>query len=553
MFKATKQIMRLSQNLPFIVKFVVIKFFTSSRMSILNQTEKVDLVYFIYFLRNVCSAPRLWKSRYTKSYSSSREEFGIVGQIRHMSTVSPTNLMPKICLQKRFYDSLIMFLCVITLSFNANAAVNFKIDGKDVPKTKILISSTNDLQNQAARAAKDDIEEILARIKRNLKATELFDVAQQDAIPSINIAGKDLSVEKVPDFIRYGSAGVAMLLVADASFAHNANGSLGDLEIKIRLWDVLDERQVFGKFYSSNKSNYKKISSLISDEIFKAATGEKIGHFDSKIVYVAESGSPLKRSKRLATMDFDGENRRYLTSGKDLVLTPVFVKQKNEILFVRFFGEKPQIYSISTNNALVRKIGSFRNTTFAPTVNPQNTSLIAFSVIENSNSHIYQINSFTNQATKLTDTKAIDTTPFYSPDGKYIVFSSDRSGSEQLYIMESDGDRVKKISSDSGNYSKPVWSPNGKSIAFTKMKANQFSIGIIDIDGRNEKTITKGYLVEGAKWSPSSRYLIYSRKNGAYGKASIPRLYVIDVVTGFEREVPTVDGEGATDPDWMAN
>ena len=216
--------------------------------------------------------------------------------------------------------------CIIVLSFNAQAAVNFRIDDKEIPKTKILVSSGSNQQNQAAKA---DIEEILSRIKHNLKSTDLFDIAQKHIISSVNIAGAeaDLSVEKVPDFIKYNSAGVAMLLISDASFAAN-----GDLEIKIRLWDVLDERQVFGKFYSSNKSNYKKIANLISDEIFKAATGEKIGHFDSKIVYVAESGGPLKRTKRLVTMDFDGENRRYLTSGKDLVLTPVFVKQKNEIL-----------------------------------------------------------------------------------------------------------------------------------------------------------------------------------------------------------------------------
>ena len=278
-----------------------------------------------------------------------------------------------------------------------------------------------------------------------------------------------------------------------------------------------------------------------------------MGHFDSKITYVAESGGVLKRVKRIVIMDFDGENRRYLTNGRDLVLTPIFSHQKNEILFVRFFGEKPQIYSLDTNNALVRKVGGFRGTTFAPTVSPADPNVIAFSVIENGNSNIYQMNLFTNQTTRLTNTRAIDTTPSYSPDGKRLVFSSDRGGSEQLYIMSSDGGNAKKISTDSGSYSKPMWSPDGKFIAFTKLKANQFSIGMIDVDGRNEKTLTSGYLVEGAKWSPSGRYIIYSRKNGSYGKASVPRLYVIDVLTGFEREIPTAENEGATDPDWVMN
>ncbi|MCE3255517.1 MAG: tolB [Rickettsiaceae bacterium] len=439
-----------------------------------------------------------------------------------------------------------LFFCSILSLNGANAAINFRIDSKDIPKSKILISSVENLTKNDG--SKNVAEEILFKVKRNLKGTDLFDIIQKESIKNTDIAADKLSIEKVPDLTKYNSAGVGMLLIADAGF--NANG---DLEMKIRLWDVLDERQIFGKVYSSSKGNYKKIANMISDEIYKATTGEKIGHFDSKIVYVAESGGALKRTKRLVMMDFDGENRRYLTNGKDLVLTPTFSKQKNEILFVRFFGEKPQIYSIDTNTNLVRKVGGFRNTTFAPAFNPRDKNEIVFCVIENGNSNIYQMNLLTNKLTRITSTRAIDTTPSYSPDGKYIVFSSDRTGSEQIYIMDSDGDDVKRISSEGGSYSKPVWSPDGKFIAFTKIKSGQFSIGLFDAQGKNEKTLITGYLVEGAKWSPSSRYLIYSRKDAGYGKASIPRLRVVDILTGFDREIPTVASEGATDPDWSLN
>ncbi len=450
----------------------------------------------------------------------------------------------------KFITRITLFFFLITQSNLCLAAVNLRIDNKEIPKVKILFGSTskNNLQ------AKADIDEILGKVKRNLQSTDLFEVTQKPSNITAVAAGTvdDLSIEKVPDFVKYSSLGVGMLLVIDANF-----NQTGDLEIKVRLWDVLDERQLFGKFYSSNRGNYKKMSALISDEIFKAATGEKKGHFDSKIAYIAESGGALKRMKRIVMMDFDGENLRYLTNGRDLVLTPTFAGkingQRNEILFVRFFGEKPQIYSLDTDNALVRKVGSFRGTTFAPAANPANPDIIAFSVIDNGNSNIYQMNLATNQNTRLTSTRAIDTTPSYSPDGKYIAFSSDRSGSEQIYIMNNEGRDVRKITSDSGSYSKPMWSPDGKFIAFTKIKAGQFSIGIIDIDGRNEKNLESSYLIEGAKWSPNSRYLIYSKKTGAYGKASVPKLYVTDVLTGFERQLPTPEGEGATDPDWVMN
>ncbi len=443
----------------------------------------------------------------------------------------------------KFFTRIALFCFILIQANNSQAAVNLRIDNKEIPKVKILFGSTSRNTPQA----KSDIDEILAKVKRNLQSTDLFEVSQRQG----NIAAgtsDDLSIEKVPDFVKYSSSGVGMLLVVDANFNQS-----GELEIKVRLWDVLDERQLFGKFYAANRGNYKKMSNLISDEIFKAATGEKMGHFDSKIAYIAESGGALKRMKRVVTMDFDGDNLRYLTNGRDLVLTPIFVPKQDEILFVRFFGEKPQIYSLDTNNALVRKVGSFRGTTFAPTINPKDSNVIAFSVIDNGNSNIYQMNLASNQNIRLTNTKAIDTTPSYSPDGKYIAFSSDRSGSEQIYIMNNEGRDVRKISSDGGTYSKPVWSPDGKFLAFTKIKSGQFSIGIVDIDGRNEKTLTSGYLVEGAKWSPNSRYLIYSKKTGAYGKSSIPKLYITDVLTGFERQLPTPEGEGATDPDWVMN
>lgn len=437
-----------------------------------------------------------------------------------------------------------IFCLILIFSFfgisSAKAAMSLNIDGVNVPRIKVLI---NFPQNPAT---KRNLDEIAQSIKNNLEGTNLFEVWQK---PVEGVANNQISVEKIPSFSKFSSSGVDMLLIMDGSF-----NSVGELEIKVRFWDVLDERQLFGKFYSSRKNNYKRLSNLVSDEIFKVVTGEKMGHFDSKVVYVAESGGSRNRVKRIAIMNYDGSDHRYLTSGRDLVLSPIFAKQKNELFFVRFFGEKPQIYNLDLTNALVRKVGGFRGTTFAPNVNPKDPNIIAFSVIDTrGNSNIYQMNLFNNKITQLTNTRAIDTTPSYSPDGNNIVFSSDRGGSQQLYIMNSDGSGIRKITSDKANYSKPMWSPDSKYIAFTKMKAGQFSIGIMDVDGRNEKILTSGYLVEDSKWAPSSRYIIYSRKNGAYGKASIPKLFVIDILTGFDKQLTTPENEGATDADWMMN
>lgn len=431
----------------------------------------------------------------------------------------------------------LIILAFALVSYNSYAQVSFNIRNEATPKTKILFLGFD----SANYELKSDIFEITDIIKYNLGTTDLFEIVKYTN-PSTS---QNLNSDNIPDFQKYQKLGIGAILAADFKY-----GSDGNLEIRLRMWDVLDERQLFGKYYSASKASYKKMANLISDEIFKSITGEKSGHFNSKILYVAETGSVLKRTKKIISVDFDGSNRRVLTDGRDLVLTPIFSKRNNEILLLRYKNNRPQVTSLDLNEYRFRRIGGFESTTYAANIHPQNPDIILISAIQDGNSDIYEVNLSQNSATKLTKNPAIDTTPYYSPDGNYIVFASDRDGSQRLYLMDQDGSNVKKISRNSGAYSKPVWSPDGKFIAFTKLIGGRFYIGLMSPNGYNEKLITNGYLVEGARWSPNSRYLIYSRKNGPYGKDSIPRLYTIDIVTGYEREIPTPENEGATDPDW---
>jgi TolB protein len=453
---------------------------------------------------------------------------------------------------KIFRLFLLLFFVFSNQSF---AALSFSVKNEEIPKTKILFfgfDSTDPL-------IKKDGNEILERIRKNLKTTNLFEILKhsgqievanpkKDEVPQqteVAAPKESLGVESVPDFEKYAKAGIGAIVVTQLNYDFS-----GNLEIRIRMWDVLDQRQLFGKFYSSSPDNYRKVSNIISNEIFKAITGEASGHFGSQILYVSESGSAAKRIKKINLIDFDGENHRVLTDGRDLVLTPIFSKRADEIFYLRFFQGRSQVFSFDLRTLRNRKVGGFKGTTFAPSINPKDSNSLLLSAIIDGNSDIYELDINANSARRLTKTASIDTTPSYSPDGKMIAFASDREQGQQLYIMDSKGFSVERISFGGGAYSKPMWSPDGKMIAFTKIKSGQFYIGVIAPNGKGEKLLTSAYLVEGAKWSPNGRYLIYSKKTGHYGRASIPRLYIIDVVTGFEFEVPTPKGEGASDPDW---
>ena len=323
----------------------------------------------------------------------------------------------------------------------------------------------------------------------------------------------------------------------------------GRLQVEFRLWDVFAEQQLTGLRYTTTQQNWRRIAHIMADAIYKRITGED-GYFDTRIVYVSEAGPMDKRIKRLAIMDQDGANHRFLTDGRALVLTPRFSPSSQEITYLSYGRGVPRVYLFNIDTGQQEVLGDFPGMTFAPRFSPDGNKVI-MSLAVDGNSDIYTLDLRTRQATRLTDSPAIDTSPCYSPDGAQIVFNSDRGGSQQLYVMRADGSDVKRISFDSGaRYGTPVWSPRGDLIAFTKIEGGQFYIGVMRPDGTGERLLTQAFLVEGPTWAPNGRVLQYFRQgpSDAKGKGGTSRLYSIDLTGYNEREVITP--QDASDPAW---
>ncbi len=317
----------------------------------------------------------------------------------------------------------------------------------------------------------------------------------------------------------------------------------GKLKVAFRLWDIYGEQQIAGKEYNTLTQNWRRIAHLIADEIYGRLTGEG-GYFDTRIVYVSETGSKKSRIKRLAIMDQDGENHKFLTNGRYLVLTPRFSPNTQEILYLSYAGGKPRVYLRDLQTGREESLGTFEGMSFAPRFN-HNGQRMVMSIARGGNTEIYEMDLRSRQMKRLTNSPGIDTSPSYSPDGKRIVFNSDRGGSQQLYVMNSDGSGVKRISFGKGNYSTPVWSPRQDMIAFTKQTGGRFLIGVMRADGSGERSITEGWLVEGPTWAPNGRVLMFTRQDGGRART---RIYSIDVTGRFQREVLTPTE--ASDPAW---
>ena len=315
------------------------------------------------------------------------------------------------------------------------------------------------------------------------------------------------------------------------------------LKTEFRLWDLSTGEQVAGQQYTTEASNVRRVAHIVSDAVFSRITGEK-GWFDSRVVFVDETGSAENRRKRLAIMDQDGGNVKMLTRGDNLVVTPRFSPTAQEVAYMSFGDAEPQVLLLNLETGQRETVGNFPGMTFSPRFSPDGAKVV-MSLEEGSASNLYVLDVASKRSSRLTDTAAIDTSPSYSPDGGQIVFESDRGGTQQVYVMPAGGGGAKRISFGDGRYSTPVWSPKGDLIAFTKQKSGSFAIGVMKPDGSGERILTEGFHNEGPTWAPNGLYVMFFRDPGGGGGSKI---VMSDIYGRGEFPVPTP--AGASDPAW---
>jgi TolB protein len=354
---------------------------------------------------------------------------------------------------------------------------------------------------------------------------------------------RNVGVNAAPRFADWRSIGASGLVVGQIAQVG------GNIKVDFRLWDVVVGQQATGLSFTSQPSNWRRLGHIIADAVYKRVTGEE-GYFDTRVAYVSESGPLTNRTKRIAIMDQDGANNRYITDGRTLAVTPRFSPTLQEIVYMAY-GEgmsPPKVYLQNVDSGRRELLGNFPGMSFAPRFSPDG-SKVAMSLAKDGNTDLYEMDVRGQSLRRLTNTAAIDTSPCYSPDGTQIVFNSDRGGTQQLYVMGAGGGGGKRISFGDGRYATPVWSPRGDYIAFTKIMGGSFGIGVMRPDGTGERMLASGFLVEGPTWAPNGRVLMYyEQQPNSGGRAGSVTLRQVDITGRFGRQVPTpTDG---SDPAW---
>ncbi|WP_084399325.1 Tol-Pal system beta propeller repeat protein TolB [Henriciella aquimarina] len=391
--------------------------------------------------------------------------------------------------------------------------------------------------------------EITEVVQNDLISTGLFTITPESAHIQ-----RDLSIDTQPRFADWKIIQTDALVVGEVDTVTVEGVEF--IRASVRLWDVYGEEVMrlegqAGRRFTAKPEDWRRIAHKIADTIYSRLTGED-PYFDTRIVYIAETGPKDARKTRLAIMDSDGANVKYLTTDNNLVLSPRFSPSNQQITYMSYENQEPRVYLFDIQNGRQEVLGDIK--TFAPRFSRDGESVL-MTKANNGNSDIYIRDLVTQEMRRLTDNPNIDVSPSMSPDGRQVVFTSDRGGSPQLYIMNVDGspltcpsggrDTVCRITFGSGAYSAPVWSPRGDLIAFTKQLRGKFHIGVIGTDGEGERLLTESYLDEGPAWSPNGRVIIFAREPYAGGPR---KLWSVDLTGRNLRQVPTPTE--ASDPAW---
>ena len=435
---------------------------------------------------------------------------------------------------KKLYNLLLIIVSLMITSPSYSQDLKININKGKVEPLPIAIADFTDENGQSSETG---------RLISNVITNNLVSSGQFSALAPAAFIAPPTNPKVRPNFSDWTPFGIKALVTGSV-----INKDNNKIEVEYRLWDIIAETDMVGFRYTVEKDSWRRVAHIISDDTFERLTGDK-GYFDTRIVYISESGPANERKKRLAIMDQDGENHQFLTNGNFLVLTPRFSPNTQEITFLAYYNNEPRVYIFNLLTGEKELLGSFPGMTFAPRFTPDGKKII-MSFSNKGITDIYVMDLKSQNVNRLTNNPSIDTSPSFSPNGKTITFNSDRGGTQQIYVMDEKGRNIKRISYGKGRYATPVWSPKGDLIAFTKMLGGIFYIGVMNPDGSGERLLAKGYLVEGPTWAPNGRVLMYFKQNRPTKETSNTdvNLYKIDV-TGF-KEVKIITPSDASDPAW---
>lgn len=432
------------------------------------------------------------------------------------------------------------FICFVMALFsfvfvsNARAELHVDVIAGNVEPISIAVQKFETKGNVSA----SDAKMLRSVVENDLKRTGLFRIVNHDAFPEF------VKMNDMPNFKSWSAIKTQALVQASIQ-----NEGKNSYKLEFYLWDVKGQEQIEAQSLIASKKSMRRLAHIMADAIYERLTGET-GYFDTQIVFIAETGSVMNRTKRMAIMDQDGYGMRYLSDKKTFVMSPHFSPNMSTVVFLSYRNDDPMVWVLDLDTGDQTKLGNFGGMSFAPRFSPDGTK-VALSLVKNGITNIYEYDMAAKSLRQLTFGKHIDTSPSYSPDGRYMAFNSDSSGSQQIHVLDLQNGKQKRITFGAGRYATPAWSPDGQFIAFTKMADDTFYIGIMNTEGRHEKILAGGWYMEAPSWAPGSRRVVYYETERTDGDMErVSHIRSVDITGQNIYDIDLPDNLNGTEPTW---
>lgn len=428
-----------------------------------------------------------------------------------------------------------IIILIISLTNNILFAQQIEVSGKNYKLTKIAINHFLTQKYEEKIIAK----EIRDTVCKNLSDSGIFSIVAEN-----NFIEQNKGSEFIPFFEAWKKINATILV----------NGSLtknrkNNYTIVISIWDNILAKKILHRKITFSEKSIQKTSHIISDHIYQEIIGEK-GYFDSKILYVAEKVIENKIFTRIAMMNQDGKEHKYLTNGKFISISPKISPDKENIAYVDFRAGISKIFLRNLYSGQENLLTNMKGSIFSPRFS-RNGKKILFSLAKKGATNIFKFDINTKKISVLTRNIYINTSPQFSPDDKKIIFTSNRLGTAKIYTMNEEGKNVVKITEKPGSHLEPKWSPDGKYISYINLRRKLgYYINIINTKTGEETTVVKSDVIHGYCWCPNSKYILFSEAigNKEEEKKTIYKLQKINI---FNKHKTTINTPySASDPIW---
>ena len=286
--------------------------------------------------------------------------------------------------------------------------------------------------------------------------------------------------------------------------------------LQFQLFDTFRRRQLVGFRMPASRGTMRSSAHRAADMIYEKLTGIK-GVFGTKVAYITAEQQGKDRLYSLIVSDQDGENDHKIMESKDPIMSPAWSPDSRQLAYVSFEGSKSSIFVQTLRSGNRFQVSNKPGINGAPAFSPDGRKLVVTLGGVDGNPDIYVLDITSRQTKRLTTHRAIDTEGTWSPDGRYIYFTSDRAGGPQVYRVSANGGTPERITFEGSYNARPRLSPDGTRLAMVHNDHGNYRIAVMNIERKDLLVLSTGRQDESPSFAPNSDSLIYATRQGGDG------------------------------------